>query len=224
MTVVHEDGDWWLPSLAVSPFDGTTLAVLEKESPAGVITAVAVSTADGGATWLATAAYMFTAPGEWVDRWTVTGMGESRQRKVLLVEADPTAVPSGAVVYATTTDYATSGAVLFTGIRRALREASGKIDEMLLASVYPVDVNGFPTETATIKAMRDATVAQAEYAKAIGDVNSIGNNQWASVEIGTAKLTRGSTGQGFSIPGAWSPKAFRILQRAGLTAFGPQTR
>lgn len=223
MTVVHEDGDWWLPSLTVSPFDGTTVAVLEKETPAGVITAVTVSTADGGATWLATAAYQLT-PGEWIDRWTVTGMGESKERKVILVVADPAAAPTGAVVYATTADYAISGAVLFAGIRRALREASGKIDEMLLASVYPVDVNGFPTETATIKAMRDATVAQAEYAKAIGDVNSIGNNQWASMEIGTAKLTRGSTGQGFSIPGAWSPKAFRILQRAGLTAFGPQTR
>lgn len=221
---VHEDGDWWRPSLTVSPFDGTTLAVLEKESPAGVITAVAVSTADSGATWLASSAYQFTSPGEWIDRWTVTGMGESKERTVILVVADPAAAPSGSVVYADTADYAKSGATLFVGVRRALREASGKIDEMLLASVYPVDDDGFPTDADTIVAMRDATVAQAEYAKITGDVNSIGNNQWASVEIGTAKLSRGSTGQGFSIPGAWSPKAFRILQRAGLTAFGPQTR
>lgn len=221
---VHEDGDWWLPSLTVSPFDGTTLAVLEKESPSGVITAVTVSTADSGATWLATTAYMFTAPGEWIDRWTVTGMGESKATFVMLVQPDPAAAPSGSIIYATTTDYAKSGAALFTGVRRALREASGKIDEMLLAAVYPVDASGYPTETKTITALRDATVAQAEYAKLTSDTNSIGNNMFAMVEIGSAKLTRGSTGQGFSIPGFWSPKAFTILQRAGLTAFGPQTR
>lgn len=225
MTVVHEDGDWRLPTLSVSPFDGTTVAALQVEAPDGTVTAVTVATVDSGATWTAANAYQFTASGEWVERWTVTGMGESKERAVLLVQPDPTAAPSGQIIYATTTDYAKTGATLFAGIRRALREASFVIDEMLLTAVYVVDpVTHLPTVAAELQAVRDATCAQVEYSKTIGDKFAIGSQQWAQMAIGTASLARGTNMKGTVLPGRWSPKAFHFLQQAGLTAFGPQPR
>lgn len=121
-------------------------------------------------------------------------------------------------VYATSVEYAAwLGTAAPAGATRALRAASGRVDEMLIASVYPVNASGAPTEAAHIEALRDATCAQADYARAIGDQYSTGGQQWASVKIGTAALTRGTgSGGGTTAASKYSSEAFGILQRAGL--------
>lgn len=217
-----EEGDWTTPTLTVTPFDGTTIVSLAVVSPSNVVTAPAVTGAAG--VYTATA-YEFTVPGEWIERWTVTGTGKGKERRVNLIAPDPGNVPSGTRVYATTADYANwLRTAPPSGARRALAEASREVEQMLLSAFYTVDaVTKLPTDTDVIAAMRDATCAQAEYAKAIGDVNSLGSNQYHSVSIATVSLTRGYNPGGSSAPAKWSAKAFEILQRAGLTGHDAYT-
>lgn len=104
------------------------------------------------------------------------------------------------------------------GATRALRAASGRIDELLIAAVYDVDEDGLPADADTLAALRDATCAQADYQRASGDVNSTGAaGQWSSVSIGSASLSRGqAAGCGTASAPKYSSEAYGILQRAGL--------
>lgn len=218
-----EAGDWRIATLTVDPHDGTTAAVLTVISPAGAITTPNVTSAGTGATWTA-AGYEFAAAGEWVERWTVTGTGKSKERSVLLVAPDPVTVPTGARVYATTTDYANALlAAPPAGARRALVSASKVVDEMLLTAVYDVDDDDLPTDAAVILALRDATCAQAEYARAAGDANSVGAGAISSFSIGPVQVTKGTPAGATRspLPAHWSPAAYRELSQAGLTGQQP---
>lgn len=218
-----EAGDWRIATLTVDPNDGTTVAVLTVISPAGALTTPDVTSADSGATWTAEG-YEFTVPGEWVERWMVTGTGKSKERAVLLVAPDPVTVPTGARVYATTTDYANALlAAPPAGARRALLAASKVVDEMLLTAVYDVDDDGLPTTAAHIIALRDATCAQAEYAKRTGDANSVGAGAISAFSIGPVQVTKGtpSGATRSPLPAHWSPGAYRELSQAGLTGHEP---
>lgn len=222
--MAHEAGDWRIATLTVEPHDGSTAAVLTVVAPDGTTSTPGQTTSDTGANWTASG-YEFTVAGEWVERWVVTGTGKSAERSVLLVAPDPTTTPTGTRVYATTTDYANA---LLTappaGARRALRAASRVVDEMLLTAVYPVDDDGMPTEAGHIIALREATCAQAEYAKRTGDANSIGAGAISDFSIGPVRVKKG-TPDGASrspLPAHWSPTAFRELSQAGLTGHEPQ--
>lgn len=103
------------------------------------------------------------------------------------------------------------------GSERMLREASREIDQMLLSSVYDTDEDGYPTDVDAVEALKEATCAQAEYAKTIGDRYGVGGLQYHAVSLGSAGLTRGYSAAGSSAAGRWSAKAWQILQRAGLT-------
>ncbi len=219
----YEVGDWTTPTLQVAPFDVTTAATLVVIAPDGTTTAPAATSSGGGATWTA-APYELTAAGEWVERWTVTGTGKSKERRVVLVAPDPVTAPTGARVYATTTDYANALlAAPPAGARRALRAASKVVDEMLLTAVYPVDTSGLPTDAAHIIALRDATCAQAEYAKRTGDANSVGAGAIAGFSIGPVSVTKGTPAGATRspLPAHWSPAAYRELSQAGLTGHEP---
>jgi hypothetical protein len=122
-------------------------------------------------------------------------------------------------VYATEAEYAAwLGTAAPAGSTRALRAASGRVDELLIAAVYDVDEDGMPTDEAHLAALRDATCAQADYQRAVGDPNSVGAaGQWASVSIGSASLSRGqAAGGGTASSPKYSSEAYGILQRAGL--------
>lgn len=122
-------------------------------------------------------------------------------------------------VYATEAEYADwLGTAAPAGSERALRAASARIDEMLVSAVYDTDEDGKPTAAADIEALMEATCAQADYQRGIGDPYSTGApQQWASVKIGSASLSRGqSAGGGTSAAPRYSSEAFGILQRAGL--------
>lgn len=138
------------------------------------------------------------------------------------VPAGGTAAPR---VYATEAEYAEwlGVATAPDGAEAALRRASMVIDQMLLSSHYETDDNGLPTDTDVAAALRDATTAQAEYARANRDSLGVGAVQATSVSIGSLSYTRASGTGGTATGGAaaWSPVAWQILQRAGLTGLGP---
>lgn len=220
-------GDWRIATLTVVPFDATTAVTLAVIAPDGTTTAPAVASSDGGATW-ASNPFELTTAGEWLERWTVTGTGTGKQRNTVLVAPDPTAVPAGARVYASTADLATwLRAAPPSGARRALAEASRLVDEMLLTACYDVDDDGMPTAAAVIAALLDATCAQADWARASGDTNLVGAGRPASFTLGKLAVQRqtlgGTGGAGVGPRGDWSPQAWRLLQQAGLTGGGPQT-
>lgn len=88
-------GDVRQPDLVVTAADGragdgTTAATCTVTAPDGTAATLTVDTPDGGATWVA-AAYTCTAPGRWVETWTVTGHGADTLYAVVLVHAAPTA-------------------------------------------------------------------------------------------------------------------------------------
>ncbi len=206
----YEVGDWVVPTLAVSPSDGTTAATLTVVAPDGTTTTPTPTTGDGGATWAAPR-YQLTAAGEWLERWTVTGQGAGVERRTLLVAPDPAAVPTGQRVYATTTDYANHlRAAPPSGSRLSLAKASAAVDDMLLTAVYDVDDDGMPTDADVIEALRDATCIQAEDARAAKAARA------SSFSIGSVSVTRSAP---TTDPEETyrSPRALARLQRAGLT-------
>jgi 3D (Asp-Asp-Asp) domain-containing protein len=223
---VTDVGDWRIPSLTVAPFDGTTEATLQIEAPNGTTADQTPTSADdvpqaGTQTWTGQG-YELTAPGEWIERWTVTGTGASKARRLLLVAPDPAAVPSGTRVYATTADYATHlRAAPPTGARRALAEASRDIDDMLLTAVYAVDEDGLPTDAAVAAALRDATVIQADYRHGLGDAFGRDAGRLVAGRIGSVSVTRSGTPGGQGTPPRHAPKAWQALQQAGLVGYGP---
>lgn len=209
-----EVGDWQVPTLTVSPFDGTTAATLAVIAPDGTTTAPTPTTANGGATWTAPA-YELTMPGEWIERWTVTGTGKSKERRTLLVAPDPTDVPDGQRVYANTADYArVLRAAPPANSRLALARASAAVDDMLLSAVYDVDDDGMPTLPAVIAALAEATCVQAQDARAAKAAAA------SSFSIGSLSVTR-SAPQTVREEDYRSPRAWRVLQRAGLTGHAP---
>lgn len=210
--------------LDVSPFDTDTdvgLDVTYLDDPVVLLTAPAPTGADN-ARW--GAQFVATAAGEYDLTWTVTGTGAGIRPATVAVAPLPTAAPAGEVVYATTADYATwLRAAPPSGSRRALAEASRAVDEMLRTAIYDVNDDGLPTDTDVAAALRDATCAQAEYARAVLDTNSVGaSGIFQSVSIGSVSLGRaGRAGaEGDKAPAPWSAKAWQILQQAGLTLHG----
>ncbi len=222
-------GDYRIATLEVTdvdgnPGDGTTTATLTVVDPDDATTTPAVTSGAGGHNW-ASAAYEFTQPGEWIERWTVTGRGAGKQRTTILVAPDPGDVPSGGRVYATTADYARwLDTAPPAGSRRALAAASRVIDDMLRTAVYDVDDGGLPTDTDVIAALRDATCAQAEFGRAAGDSNFVGAAGVTQVALGSLSYTKAAAGTGSAAAGGngrWSATAWGILSGAGLTGNGP---
>ncbi len=231
MADLLDEGDYRIAELPVvdengDAGDGTTGATLVVIAPDGTTSTPAVSSPDGGQNW-ASAPYELTMPGEWVERWSVTGRGAGKARNVVLVAPDPTSAPSGGRVYATTADYARwLQAAPPAGSRRALAEASREVEQMTTLAVYDVDDDQLPTDTAIAAALRDATCAQAEYAQTSGDANLVGAGTPSGItQVGLGSLSytkTASPGIGGAAGNArWSTSAWQILQRAGLTGGAP---
>lgn len=111
-----------------------------------------------------------------------------------------------------------------TGSETALRRASMVVDQMLLGAVYDVDDDRLPTNADVVEALRDATCAQAEYARATGDASLVGAAGITQVSIGSLSYTKAATGTAATTTGGngrWSPTAWEILQQAGLTGHVP---
>jgi hypothetical protein len=127
-------------------------------------------------------------------------------------------------VYATPEEYAEWLAAGETpadppaGAARALRAASAWVRALTKTAIYDVDAEGLPSDAATLAVFVEATCAQAEYAKSIGDPYGIGAAAvWASLKLGSASMSRGqSAGGGTDDPSPVGPQVLLILQEAGL--------
>lgn len=82
-------GDYTTPQLAVTPFDGTTVAALTVHAPDGTSSTPTASSTDGGAHWTTTAV-SFTQAGWWLLTWVVTGTGAGTEFERIYVTPAPT--------------------------------------------------------------------------------------------------------------------------------------
>lgn len=122
--------------------------------------------------------------------------------------------------YATTAEYAASPLTDGTTTDRALVAASLDVDTLLTTAVYATDANGLPTDTDVADAIRDATIAQAQYAAGLGDNANVGAGRITQAQIGSVSFQRRGSG-GQDTPGRYSPQAVQILRQAGLLGHGP---
>jgi hypothetical protein len=100
-----------------------------------------------------------------------------------------------------------------------LRRASRDIDQALLTAIYD------PTDPAVVTALMEATCEQVAGILDSGDRTGTGAaTPAASFSIGKVSVQRsgGSASQASQIGPLW-PRAWQILQQAGLTGQGPQT-
>jgi len=232
MTDARQVGDWRTPEISIStdaglPAAGTvTLSVTRGDDTVIASVVMTAGTPTATATPWTGAAYELTVPGEWVERFTITGDGKGKAEQRFWVESIIGTVPTGMRMYATTKDYAdsplTSAPDASLDVRKALLIASARVDEMLNGAIYETNSTTLlPTDAAVTVALRDATVAQAAYAVEIGDPYGVGASQYQSVTIGGVSLGASYTSAGGSTPGRYSPAAFDILRAAGLTGMTP---
>ncbi|PRX91981.1 hypothetical protein [Allonocardiopsis opalescens] len=117
---------------------------------------------------------------------------------------------------------------------RLLRQASGRVDELLIGACYDTDTAGMPTAAPIVEALRDATCAQAEFTAAwvaSGGDSTGARRRPTAVTVGQVSYTyggrssSGSTGSGAAaadrVPDA--PEAVTILRLAGLLPVTPIT-
>lgn len=88
-------GDVEAPTLAVSPYDGTTDTTLTVTAPDGTETTPATTAEDdtpeaGTQTWTA-GLVTYDQAGRWVLHWTITGTGAGAEYQQVYVVASPTA-------------------------------------------------------------------------------------------------------------------------------------
>lgn len=121
--------------------------------------------------------------------------------------------------YATTAEYDASPLTDDTTTDRSLVAASIEVDRLLLTAYYDVDDQGMPTDTDVRDALRQATIAQAQYAASLGDAGGVGAGRISSARIGSVQFERRTAGGGQ--PGRTSPQAVQILSEAGLIGHGP---
>lgn len=215
-------GDAILEEVTVDPYDGTTAASLRLVDPDDVVTMLGATSSDAGHTWRVRAVY--SAPGEWLRSWVVTGTGAgSTPRDSVRVAPDVGDLGVAGPVYATTGDLARYiGAAPPEGGRRMLARASEHVDRLLLCARYDTDTDGRPTDDAVADVLRRATCAQVKWWVDSGDDTGViaGYN---SVSIASVSLSSGGGGGTTAATTArqTAPDCWSILATGGLTGHGP---
>lgn len=121
--------------------------------------------------------------------------------------------------YASVADFEASPLTDGTTTDQVLVAASLDVDQMLLTAIYETDSSGLPTDPDVTEALKDATIAQAQYAAGKGDATNVGAGHITQASIGSISFTRSS-----ETPGRYSPQALQILSQAGLLGRGPWNR
>jgi hypothetical protein len=190
----QDTGDVATLTLTVTPSAGDTTATVLATSPTGTTSTPTASPNGDRSVW--TALLPLTSPGTWVAVWTVTGTGAGvEQRDEITARPVLPVSTTGQRVYATTADLANYlEAAPPEGARRLLRRASRRVDDALLTALYDVDTAGMPTDPLVITALRDATCAQVEYWATSGADPGGADAVYDEVAIGSARLSRRSTG------------------------------
>lgn len=206
--------------LSADPFDGTTDATLTVVRPDGTTAAQAVSSSDGGATWVSGSPVTYSTAGLWRLRWTVTGTGEGQATQTIAVAP---AAGSAGRAYATSTDLANwMQAAPPADADRLLAQATVDVDDLLLTARYNVDADGMPTDAEVIAALRDATCELVSWWEETGDEHGAAS-VYGSVSIGSVSLSRGGAGGKGATTPRIGPKVRAILSNAGLLGHEPLT-
>jgi hypothetical protein len=160
--------------------------------------------------------------GLYLYRWTVTGTGATvlfQQASVApaLDAVDPR------LSYATSTDYAERfRAAPPLGIDRMLRDASERIDDAIMCTIYNVDDQDMPTDEKIREALRAATCEQAKWRDSIGDDDTAALYQ--SLSIAGVSMTRATSASGTTAAiDRLGPDVRPILAKMGLIGQGPWT-
>lgn len=113
------------------------------------------------------------------------------------------------VAYATSAEYLT-----FTGLSaapddyaRLSQRASELVDNTVTAAFTVDDTTDLPTDADVAAALRDACAAQVEFWAEVGEENDVDGLAGSQVSV---------SGYSGRRPPKLSPRAFRILQNAGL--------
>jgi hypothetical protein len=219
--VTNDVGDIATLTLTVTPFDNTTTATVSVTSPTGTVTSPSTTPSSDRSTW--TAQLPLTEPGEYLVRWSVTGVGAGVEQSTVTARPTQPTIFAGDRAYATTADLAVYlNATPPSDARRMLQRASERIDDMLLTAIYDVDTNHLPTDLTVRAALRNAVCAQVKWWLDTGDESgAMGVMQ--SVSIGSVSLGRGYTGAGSATGAAQniSSDAVMHLRRAGLLSNSP---
>lgn len=208
-----DQGDIATLTLTVSPFDLTTTATVAVTSPTNIASAPTATPNVDRSVW--TAQLPLVEAGEYVARWTVTGVGAGvEQQSVVSLPSLPVSI-AGQRIYATTADLAhhLEGAALPAYPRKLLRQASADVEGATKCAVYATDEDGFPTDAAVILAFKDAVCAQVEWWGATGDALGV-QGSYQSVKIGSVALSGGPGTTGTR--GELAANARTILDNAGL--------
>lgn len=104
--------------------------------------------------------------------------------------------------------------------------ASRDVDRALQCAVYDVDVNGNPTGSAVVQALKDATLEQVVYQLVQGNRDGIRHGLQSGVpsgaSAGSIELSRGPSVGGSTSDLPWlGDQAAWILREAGLIGWGP---
>lgn len=211
--MTNDVGDIATLTLTVSPFDGTTTATVSITSPTGSVSSPSTTPNIDRSVW--TAQLPLTEPGEYIARWTVTGVGAGVEQQSVTARPTLPVVIAGQLVYANTAELANFlEDAPPAQPRRKLRHASQVIQRRTKCAVYATDDDGVPTDVKVRAAFRDAVCAQVAWWGETG--NEFGTaGQWDNVKIGSVSL---GGPQSAAVDGGeeLAPEAESILDNAGL--------
>lgn len=127
-------------------------------------------------------------------------------------------------IYATLANYQAWSSDVITPPARVtwlLARASEDIDRALIGAVYPVDVNGMPTNASDIQVFQDATCAQVAFRIELSDdTGAAARND--STSIGGISIHRAAGTAALAMPPV-GPEALKILHLAGAVGVAAMT-
>jgi len=105
---------------------------------------------------------------------------------------------------------------------RLLKNASRKLDQLLIGAVYDTDAEGLPTDPELADVFREAVCLQAQYIAALADETGA-NSNINQMRVGDVYYFRALSVVGNGTPRV-SPDMLDLLRTAGVTPVHPITR
>lgn len=105
---------------------------------------------------------------------------------------------------------------------RLLKNASRRLDGMLIGARYATDTDGMPTEQSVIDLFREAVCLQAQYIAALDDETGANANV-SSQQVGRVVITRALSLVGDGTPRV-SPDMIELLRTSPLARIHPFVR
>lgn len=226
MPTTYDEGDYATLKLDVPNTEATTEVRVMTTAPSGATYTPLVSREDDDTWW---AQQLVDEPGLWQVRWIVDGDGQGVEGDMLRVRPSSVHVDPGARLYATTADLARfMGDVPPDDAIKVLTDASRDLDHVLVGARYRTDDDGMPVHPHTVKALRDATCAQAWFSMNGGSDQDAGLGAGVgAIGIGsiniTAKGGSGSSSDNSTGGGSmrFSRAGLQVLHEAGLLPIRP---